>query len=274
MSMDKPIFPIPTLPKLVPDSATRPSFTTLTDIQVALNNNAHSVHSTIGTGNLGHLALTMRPAEFLVLSVGVAHAPPAHPGDAPNHGAGATAPLITETNRKFIHDSDIFRAYHTTDNALKLQLIAACPDEYLVSLKDPSIGFARVTTLDMLTHLWAEHGVIRASDLAANIVRMNTPWHPPTSINIFFHQLDTAAAFAIAGGCPIGDIMVMHSGYETLFATGVFELPCRDWRNRSLADQTMANFYLCSIARCHAASRQRRCSRQQFHSESRSCLCR
>jgi hypothetical protein len=235
-------FSIPTLPLLVPEGAVRPTYTSLRNIQLAMNNNALQVHSTFGTGDLGHLSLVMPPAEFLTLSADVAHLAPVHPGETPNHEPNATQFQITETNRQFLLADTKFRMYQATDNALKQQLLAACPLQYLIMLQHPSFGFGRVTTLTMLTHLWEEHGTIDPSDLEANLVRMATPWHPPAPINTLFHQLNTAAEFAIAGGCPIGEIMIVRSGYNTILGTGLFELPCRDWRTKPIAEQTMVNF--------------------------------
>jgi len=45
--------------------------------------------------------------------------------------------------------------------ALKKQLINALDDEYLEDLKDPDTGYATVTPLQMIEHLYDEYGELQ-----------------------------------------------------------------------------------------------------------------
>jgi hypothetical protein len=234
-------FPVPVL-TLVAEGSTLPSFTSLRIVQRELNSNSLSVISTGAHTQWGHLALTMAPGAYLALTNGLAFAPPVHPGDDPVFAAGATAPLITETTRLFVKNDAKFRTYHAADQALKTLLLAACPKDYLLALENTDMGFGHVTTLQLLTHLWTTYGTITEADLDANLARLSAPWHPPTPIERFFKQIDEAASFAIAGECAIGERMLVNYAYNTILATGVFELACRDWRKLAPADKTLPRF--------------------------------
>ena len=77
---------------------TSPTFLSLQRLHAEIQSNAESVPSIPGNGELGHLALTISAAKYLIKSNDVAFDPPIHPGAAPDHPAGATAPQITEIN--------------------------------------------------------------------------------------------------------------------------------------------------------------------------------
>ena len=87
-------FPIPSLEPIT----ARPTYASVQALQVALNSNAASVHSDLGDGLQGHLALTISAAAYLVIT-GVAFVAPANPGPHPGHADNATQFMITETNR-------------------------------------------------------------------------------------------------------------------------------------------------------------------------------
>ena len=239
--------PIPELSKVGTDTA-KPTYHTLLTVQKELNTNAASIDTTQGTGIHGFLVLTMAYDEFLAMTaldnnevddndeaIPIHHPPPILP-DALNARATPAA-IRTHDTATYEH-----RLYHSTDKALKKILLAACPDIYLSAVKHPRTGYSNVTTLQMLTHLWTTYGEIKPDDLDANLTTMNKPWHPTTPIESLFLQIDDGLAFAAAGDSPIDDNTAVRIIYKIVFDTGLFELPCRDWRARPRADKTLTNY--------------------------------
>jgi hypothetical protein len=231
-------FPTPELTPIASDT-TPPTYTTLQVLQKELNANAASVHSNAGGGLHGHLALTMTPAEYLVIA-GEAFQAPAAPPVNPVFAAGAAGPIITEANRQHLENIHIFQRYHNVDKALVRLIIAACPPSYINALSDPVLGFASVTCLQMLTHLKTMYGRITMAEKEANQIRMAAPWTPPTSIELLFLQLLDGQRLATAAGEPINDAQLARLGYSIIFNTGLFSDACRDWRLKPDADQTFA----------------------------------
>ena len=235
-------FPIQTFTKLSTNIAP-PTYATLRIAQTELNSNATSIGSHGGDGELGHLALTITPAAYIALSEGgVPFVPPVNPGAVPIHAAGATGPQIAETNRQFKEDQATFRLYKEVDHALRNQLIAACHPTYIRALSHDTLGFGKVTCLQLLTHLWKSYGVIKQDELNENYARMNTAWNPPTPIEDLFTQLEEGEKFATAGREDISPVAIVRMAYNLIEATGLFDLPCRDWRNKTDAEKTMDNF--------------------------------
>jgi hypothetical protein len=66
-------------------------------------------------------------------------------------------------------------------------------------------------------YLWATYGSILALD--ANLLKIQTPWHPPLSIEDLFFQLDDATTSTIAGLAPIGDANVLNNDGSNMVLT-------------------------------------------------------
>jgi hypothetical protein len=230
-------FPIQILP-LVASGTEQPTYNSILEVRTALNSNATTIPS--DTGIHGHLALVLTAPEYLAVA-GVAYLPPVHPGPV-THAPLATAAQIIETNRLHKSATNTFQTYHAVDHALRKLLIAATPEVYIRSIKDPLIGFGRVTTLDILTHLRTTYGEISPEDLEENQLRMATDWNPPTPIEELFEQLRAGLAFATEGGDAPSAPRLVRLGYSIIIKTGLFELGCREWRNKPDVDKTFAAF--------------------------------
>jgi len=201
-------FPYPTLTPIT----ARPTHSSLKALQQALNSNARSVHSDLGDGTRGHLALTMTDEAFLVLTGNVAFVIPINPGPFADHPAGATVAQITEGNKQHAIARHSFQLYNTVQAALRNQLIAAVPDTYIRKLRIDYEGYGAVTILQFLTHLFLHYGKIDASELSENLTRMNLPWNPPTPIETLYTQLTEGVAFAAAAGEVIPATWIVRSG--------------------------------------------------------------
>ena len=170
-------FPIPVLSPIATKTSP-PTYASIRLAQTQLNSNATTVPSHEGDGVHGHLALTLTPAAYLLRSGSIPFVAPVNGPRQPIHPAPSTAAAIAEINRLFYDNQSTFRTYQETDKALRNQILAAIPADYLRGLADPELGLGGVTCLTILTHLWATWGKITQIELDANALRMQTPWNP------------------------------------------------------------------------------------------------
>ena len=217
-----------------------PTYASIRIARTQLHDNAAAVHTSAGGGAHGHLALTMTAAEYRA-TANITFIVPVNPiGD----------PVMVPTSRLQsaenirLHDQarKDFKLYHDVDKALRNQLIAATPAVYLQDLRDPNLGFASTTCLELITHLRETYGEISQEDLDANQLRMNAKWHPPVPIEVLFEQLRAGAAFALEGGDMLPPASVVRLGYSLILQTGLFDQACRDWRATTQASRTMIQF--------------------------------
>ena len=232
-------FPIPLLTSI----SGVPTFASLTKLQKELNTNAESVKSTRGNGRQGHLVLTYRPHLFVDLPGHIPFVPPEHPGMHPILTPNATAHVTRTVTRAFDTTLKDFELYWTTETSLKQQLLTAIEPIYMQPLEHEHRGLAEVTTLQILTHLWNEHGKLENDDIQNNQREFVTPWwHPPTPIQELFAKIDRQVILARAGNAPISDVAIVQTAYNNVEATGLFELDLKLWRRRTPAESTYAAF--------------------------------
>jgi hypothetical protein len=110
------------------------------------NGNVASVHSNGGDDIHGHLLrLTIPPTKYIALVAGgTPFIPHGTPLVQPVHPPEATTVQITKIIRHHKQDQEVFKTYHDADKALHNQLIEAAPPNFIQSLCDATIGFAKM----------------------------------------------------------------------------------------------------------------------------------
>ena len=133
-----------------------------------LSADAASIVSHLGNGRLGLVYLIVTPPVYNTISV-VAFIPPVNPGTTvvyPN--INPTHFQIHAANAAHASQSKLFQQYNATDRALKQILLGAVDDMFVNAICDPHVGYANVTTLQLLTHLYDTYAKITAGDLEEN----------------------------------------------------------------------------------------------------------
>lgn len=230
-------FPHPTLTPI----RGKPTNSTLMTLRRQLYANARAVHSTRGGGANGHLGIIMPAAAYLARAQ-VAFNPPAHPGDAPAHAAGATNAQITETNRQYNQDINDHRTVITLKEELKKQILAAVDDVYMQALQDPEFGYADVPPALMLSHLTATYGTITREDIDKNRDALVAPWNPDQPIEDLYSRLPEIVRIATLANEPIAIATQVRALLQVIEATGVFMHATTTWRDKDDAEWTLENF--------------------------------
>jgi hypothetical protein len=138
--------------------------------------------------------------------------------------------------------------YWSTEAALKNQLVSAVPRKYLADRYDRSRGFSLVTTLQLLTHLWANYGKIDLMAISKNHIALLTPfWHPPAAIQDLFTVLDDRIDFAREAQAPVSDLTALQAALANVTKTGLFTTYLMTWRTRPEAERTYQQFKLFCI---------------------------
>jgi len=83
---------------------------------------------------------------------------------------------VTQVHHVFNVDRNIYGTYHTTEKALKLQLLEAVQHIYIEDLHNKDISFSKITTCQIIAHIWSTYGDIDDDMLGDNTERMKSPW--------------------------------------------------------------------------------------------------
>jgi hypothetical protein len=86
--------------------------------------------------------------------------------------------------------------------------------------------------------------MIAPTELTQNYERLNTPYDLNQPIKTLFQKIQDARAFAVAGGQPYGDAMIVNVAYTLVFNTGLFTDACQARQSRATTGKTWAQFKL------------------------------
>jgi hypothetical protein len=114
---------------------------------------AASIPSALGGGNHGHAGIIVKTAKYLAIE-GVAFNDPNHPGIYPA-GLAANAAARTRTKEEAEHKELLaqFKIFKGAEQALKDIILEAIEHDYLLEIKDETLGFLNQTPRQMINHL-------------------------------------------------------------------------------------------------------------------------
>jgi hypothetical protein len=167
----------------------------------------------------------MTNEEYFAIAVDVFPVPN-NPGPSAAVVAGITAPVIAETTWLHKEATQVHRTYHNVDQAIKKLIIESFDDAYLNALSDEIMGYAKCTSLQLLTHLLTYYAMIAPTELTQNYERLNAPNDPNQPIETLFQQIQDARAFAVAGSQPHGAAMIVNVACTLVVNTGLFPDAC------------------------------------------------
>jgi hypothetical protein len=227
--------------KSIPPIVGQPTYETIKELHLKLNENAVKVHSNLGNGLLGYLGVTVTPAIFNTLS-NTPFIIPLNPGIAPTFPDGATGPQIANIRQVFKEDFDAFNKYVNVCNAISALIIEAIDPVYLATLRLPYVGIGTRTPLEILAHLYTNYANITASDLEQNGLAMQQPCDVNQPIEIFYKQIEDAMEFADAGQTPYSPAQILSIAYQGIFRTGIFADDCKIWKRQQAGYKTWDQF--------------------------------
>jgi hypothetical protein len=152
-----------------------PTYATIQLLSNDLKANAACISSELGCGALGHLTLTVSPNIYTTLS-NTPWAAPVNPGPVPPALLANTTAAQIANNRD--HYTDRLRVYRLCDNvqnALKQQLLAAVDDISVRILRNTHTGYAGVTVIQILEHLYRTYGLLTPMAMTENDKAFRTP---------------------------------------------------------------------------------------------------
>ncbi len=243
-------FPHKSLPRIIGP----PTYETIRDMHLKINENCISVHSNLGNGQLGHLGISVTAAVYNTLSA-IPFVPPVNPGAAPVFPDGAQGPQIANIRLVFDEAQIMFNTYQNVQKAISALIIGAVDEIYFQALSLPLVGLATRTPLDKLTHLYQAYANINAADVQANDMAMKAGYDVNLPIETLFRQIENAIDYASAGNTPYTPAQVLAIAYQIVFQTGIFADDCRDWKRQPTVYKTWPQFKI-DFTRAHQEYRE------------------
>ena len=231
------------------DDGEKPTYTTIKKLRDELISNAVAIPSDLGDGFNVHLFLVVSNEEYLKATKEDTPTVPSKPSE---HQAASVRTntrenpvdynIVKEDFREYNASKAKYLQYNNVSRCLVKLLLAAVPNIYLQELSDPITKFGAVEPHQIIQNLHDNYGTISAQDLDANDQRMKTAWSPPEPIEILFNRLFDGKHFSEEAGDTMEDSVLTRIGYNTIFATGLFQQACYEWRKLTRVQQDWATF--------------------------------
>ena len=90
------------------------------------------------------------------------------------------------------------------------------------ALKNRYIGYANVSTKQILVHLFTTYRRISGNDLRRNEASMNMPYNVKLPIEVLFNQIEDVLDFVDAGSHPYTPAQIVMKGRQLIQETGMF----------------------------------------------------
>jgi len=206
-----------------------------------IRTNLLGVTTSHGGGVLGHVAIMMTPAEYLLISNNIPFPAPAHPGHAPVYGANASQYIIQEAIRQYNLRMAEFNMYHKVQKLIKKQILEAVPKRFTETLEHHEYAYDNVTAYALINHLATTYGKVTRAALETNLRELDNEWSPDTRFSTLISHQRKIQQFA-ADNDPISDNTLLMKGLAAVRQTGLFTTDMDLFDRRPAAEQTYHNF--------------------------------
>ena len=218
-----------------------PTYETLQQLLRELKANARTVHSNLGGGTFGHLALVISPASYALISP-TPFIRPTHPGQL-TIPAGSTQHAARTLKDQHDENLRVFHEVEGVDRALKQQLVAAIEPTYLMAIRDRTSNTIVRPVYEVLEFLFQTYGDIdpntfsdKETEVKATIYDINTP------IDTLFELIEDLVDFSGHANIPMTQQQSINIGYVIMWRTGVLVDDLKSWNNKPRIQKTWINF--------------------------------
>ena len=218
-----------------------PTFEAIKKIKDELKANAMAVNSELGGGRHGHLGLVLTPEEYLRISA-VAYVKPEHPGVLQIPG-NSTQHEATRLRNEFKEAIKLFRETVDLEKALRYQITAAVPAEYLDALRNRDANAITATIPEILEHLFDNYGVVEVEAvLREEQTLREIKYTPPTPLITIFNKIEDLQDLATAAYTPYTQIQLLNIAVQILKDSGAFTEGLKQWYQKPIAEHTWEQF--------------------------------
>jgi hypothetical protein len=121
---------------------------------------------------------------------------------------------------------------------IKKLVLNAVPNTFIEELANTLMGFAGVSTIQILSHLRTVYGTVTPNNLKINLSRQ---WNPGQPLEDLWKQINTCQKFAVNSAKTITNATVICLTLDNLEESGVFHHKIQDWRKLPIANHTLPN---------------------------------
>ena len=133
-----------------------------------------------------------------------------------------TAAILSELVRTHKHEVCLFNEYHTIDRACKKVISKLIPQKFYKSLLSCIIGFTKVTSLEILTHLIYEYAELEEEDIQEIDRKIKEPISGETPFEEFVEKIEWNQE-SVAVHNPYSPAQIVSMAYANIDKCGLYQ---------------------------------------------------
>ncbi len=210
----------------------------LTQLEKELISISANVPTALGGCNHGHAGIIVEPTQYLVMTGGTVFVNPFRLDINP---AGLAANTVAETRAtaEAVHKEQIaqFKIFAGVEQALKDIILKAVDHDYLLEIKDDTLGFLNQTPISIVDHLRSQGRALDFVDTKTLLAERDAEWDVGVVPQIYFNRVKKAIKGLTRAGI-ISDLnkrrdMALHH----LKASGEFDAAICEWEQKPAASK-------------------------------------
>ena len=150
------------------------------------------------------------------------------------------AAILSKLVKTHKHEVRIFNEYHVVGRACKKVISKLIHDKYYKSLSIPIIGFAKVTSLQILTHLITDYAELEDDNIREIDRKMKEPISGEIIFEDFIEKIEWNQE-AVAVQNPYTPAQIVSMAYANIEKCGLYQDDCREWSRKPRLEKTWSN---------------------------------
>lgn len=230
-----------------------PTLDTILRLFREVKQNAQSVSTKLGGGQLGYLALVLKPTDYNNIAISLPFVRPEDPGTfnlsrPTTRTSSATPPSITAVdiaNAKARHDHQE-RSYwqcQGVEQALRNQIEQAIETDYLQALHNTTTNMVDVSIPEIIDYLQDSYGRITEQELSDREDELKRfVYDTQTPVDTVFNKITWFQDLCELCNNTKTDRQLVAIAYIIFNRTRVFMDALLDWNKKSIINKTYVNF--------------------------------
>jgi hypothetical protein len=115
--------------------------------------------------------------------------PETYPANVPANAAAGVQARAEAEHKEFVQE---YKTLQGVVQAMKDIILKAVNQEYLLEIKDETLGFLNQTPNNMLTHVWNCGGALDFADTKTSLAERDSKWDASKVPQIYFNRVKKA----------------------------------------------------------------------------------
>ena len=215
----------------------QPTLDTLIHLLRQLKINVQSVPTTLGSGQLGYLALVLPEASFNAIPNSRPFVRPVHPGPfivtSPTAGIATktstltptiTAAVVTQQKANWDDKVRIYNDCQAVEQALRQQLVEAIDPTFLDALRNPYTYMVQSSIPAIMRHLQQSYGFLTDEELSDKEDALKSYIYDPVkTVDDVFNKITKQQELCILMNNPMPDKQQVSIAYKIFSRAHIFQ---------------------------------------------------